>query len=99
MFVFHICSLQHGPLAKVEQSTEQVLKKGLALCSGFTDLMEILLTIGGVENKIIFGYLQGQLLKPQLKSMKANHSWNVVKLLGRWYFLDTVLASGYIDHK
>jgi uncharacterized protein YjdB len=48
-----------------------------AVCQGYATLAYKMLTLAGVEAKIVIGTANG-----------VNHSWNMVKIDGNWYHLD-----------
>lgn len=53
------------------------LVEGRATCTGFSAAFTFLATIIGVENKMLEGEYK-----------KQGHSWNAVKICGRWYELE-----------
>ncbi len=57
----------------------------LAVCDGYTKAYQVLLNRAGIENKYISGYAWG---------MRYRHSWNMVKLSGKWYHIDVTWDSG-----
>lgn len=59
-----------------------ILKHGKAKCSGYTNLTGLLLKEAGIENKYVGGYVK-TLTRVQ------GHAWNLVKLDGKYYHLDT----------
>ncbi|SDP05262.1 Transglutaminase-like superfamily protein [Paenibacillus sp. yr247] len=61
-----------------EHSAYGGLTKGSTVCQGYALLTYRLLTEAGIPNKIVEGQAGGQL-----------HTWNLVKLNGNWYHLDT----------
>lgn len=54
------------------------LVKGKAVCQGYALLTYRMLKEAGIENCIISGTARGE-----------SHAWNMVKIDGRWYHLDT----------
>ncbi|NRF94797.1 S-layer homology domain-containing protein [Paenibacillus frigoriresistens] len=62
----------------VEHTAYGGLTKGTTVCQGYALLTYRLLTEAGISNKIVEGHAGGQL-----------HTWNLVKLDGNWYHLDT----------
>lgn len=66
------------------------------LCIGYAYLIKELSNLAGLECEIIYGYAQSNITK--LKNIDApNHSWNAVKLNGKWYLCDATWSSGFID--
>ena len=54
------------------------LTTGKTICQGYAMTAYKMLNLAGIENKIIIGDLNG-----------VSHAWNLVKLNGKWYQLDT----------
>lgn len=93
----------HDPKALNEQLREfkktvfdQLLNKKETLCTGYAFLLQELSGYVGLECKIVHGYGLINDLKA-LESQIPNHSWNAVKLDGKWYLCDATWASGTID--
>lgn len=63
------------------------------LCSGYSYLIQIFSIIAGLECEIINGYDPSKMSKFK----DANHSWNAIKLDGKWYLCDATWSSGYTD--
>lgn len=61
----------------------KVLQRQKALCGGFAFLFEQLCEQAGIEAKTIHGFT-----KLAMTYNKPNHSWNVVRLDGKWFLLD-----------
>lgn len=66
----------HNPSQMIEEKT--------GVCSAYTGLMSMLLTSCGIENRII-------LINAVAKTGNTEecHTWNLVKLGGSWYHVDT----------
>ncbi|RMB64043.1 hypothetical protein EAX61_01290 [Dokdonia sinensis] len=66
------------------------------LCTGYAFLIQTLAQQSGLDCNIINGY--GLANKSRFKNLDApNHSWNTVKLNGKWYVCDATWSSGYTD--
>ena len=71
------------------------LIEGVAVCDGYTKATSVLLDKLGIENHYVVGYLPNGGL----------HSWNMVKISGEYYHLDTTWddpvpnRDGYVSHK
>ncbi len=64
------------------------------LCTGYAYLIQVMSTYAGLESVIINGY------DTTLRSKEMelpNHSWNAIKLNGKWYLCDATWSSGYTD--
>lgn len=74
---------------------ETLLKDKRTLCTGYAYLIKELCKLAGLECEIINGFGK---TSSSFKTMKIpNHSWNAVKLNGKWYLSDATWSSGYID--
>lgn len=66
------------------------------LCTGYAYLIQELSQRAGLECEIIQGY--GLANNSKFKNGDVpNHSWNAVKLDGKWYLCDATWSSGYTD--
>lgn len=65
-----------------EQSYEAygILVKEKGVCQAYAEATQLLLHLSGIESKIVVG---------TDKEKGENHAWNLVKLDGEWYQLDT----------
>lgn len=74
---------------------EEVLSKGIAVCSGYASLMKMFCDELGVECEVVSGFATGiSVDKVHLDSMKSNHAWNAVKIKGEWKLVDPTWGSG-----
>lgn len=74
---------------------KKLSKRKKTLCTGYAFLIKELATLAGLECEIVNGYGK---TSNSFKNIKMpNHSWNVVKLNGKWYVCDATWSSGYID--
>ena len=62
----------------VSNNVYSALTTGKATCQGYAMTAYKMLNLAGIENRIIVGELGG-----------VAHGWNLVKLNGKWYHLDT----------
>ena len=83
-----------------EQCKRQVFKRlredKETLCTGYAFLVKDLANLAGIECEIVHGYGRMNGAKFADTAM-ANHSWNAVKLNGKWYLCDATWSSGIID--
>jgi transglutaminase/protease-like cytokinesis protein 3 len=80
---------------KKEVFTKMLLKKE-TLCTGYAYLIKELSNLAGLECEIIYGYDESNNIK--FDALDApNHSWNAIKLNGKWYLCDATWSSGFID--
>lgn len=66
------------------------------ICTGYAWLVQQLAQHAGIACVIVDGYGRNATVNVR-KSGKANHSWNAVKLNGKWYVCDPTWASGAYD--
>ena len=71
--------------------------KKKTLCTGYAYLVQELASLAGLECEIINGY--GKTNKSFKYIKMPNHSWNAVKLNGKWYLSDATWSSGFIDDR
>lgn len=73
-----------------------LVNKKETLCSGYTYLIQKMASLAGIEVAIVEGF--GLMNKLKLEDQTIpNHSWNAVKLDGKWYLCDATWAAGYTD--
>ncbi|SRX52369.1 transglutaminase domain-containing protein [Aequorivita sp. CIP111184] len=77
-----------------ENVTKKVLERKMALCGGFAFLFKSLCENVGVPTEVIHGFTKDYSGKIQ-KSKIPNHTWNAVKLNGKWKLLDITWAISY----
>ncbi|MFI5187468.1 MAG: transglutaminase domain-containing protein [Chitinophagales bacterium] len=80
-----------------ELVAKDVLKKGTALCYGYSRLFKCLCDYAGVPCEIINGYARGDFNRVG-NNFHTNHSWNAVQLDSTWYLVDVTWASGYFTY-
>jgi transglutaminase/protease-like cytokinesis protein 3 len=77
---------------------KKLLKYKKTMCTGYAYLIKELAFLADIESEIINGY--GRDVDSNVDKLEmANHSWNAVKLNGKWYLCDATWSSGYIDEK
>ncbi len=75
-------------------SPVSVLKKGKAVCEGFSKLFQFFCQQSGIEAYTIGGYIS----KRGAFQDRATHSWNVVKINNEWRFFDLTWAYASLEH-
>lgn len=74
----------------------RLLQEKETLCTGYAYLIKELSNLAGLDCEIIYGY--GQLNNVKFENLDApNHTWNAVKLNGKWYLCDATWSSGFTD--
>ena len=78
-------------------SAEGVLKSGRSVCSGYSNLFERLANASGLEAVTISGYAKGYSYTPGMRfSGQTDHTWNAVKIDGKWYLIDSTWGAGVV---
>lgn len=75
-----------------EFSAYGALHDGMAVCQGYALLYYALVTELGLTCKIVSGVADNG-------REKGGHAWNVLKLEGKWYYVDTTWGDGSGDMK
>lgn len=78
-FVVNYLQYSHG--GAYPYSAYGALTEGSAVCQGYAQLMYKLLMVAGIPCKTVTG-------KVYMNGIMEDHVWNVVKLKGKWYYLD-----------
>ncbi|MBK7866551.1 MAG: hypothetical protein IPJ75_05910 [Ignavibacteriales bacterium] len=85
--------------SKIVYNTFDVIKTGKSVCEGYCNVLELLLTTAGIENKKVPGYARGYGFDifAGNEKFESNHAWTAVKLNGKWELIDVTWNSGFID--
>ncbi|WP_299520202.1 transglutaminase domain-containing protein [Winogradskyella sp.] len=77
---------------------KKLLKKKQTICTGYAYLVKALADLVNIECEIVHGY--GRVSTTNIETLNLpNHSWNAVKLNGKWYLCDPTWASGIPNPK
>lgn len=71
--------LVKGTLPDRSFTAAGVLLNQTAVCQGYSEATKLLLNLAGIECEIVTGFTKDNI----------PHAWNIVKLYGQWYMLDT----------
>lgn len=76
----------------------QTLRSRIAICDGYSTLVDELGKAAGLKTEIVAGFAGGMVSD---QDKKENHAWNAVKLPGGWKLLDSTWGAGDVgdDHK
>lgn len=74
-----------------------VLKKGKAVCAGYSALFQTLCGYAGIECEYITGLSRNRKKQIGKHARKSDHAWNLVNLAGKWYPIDVTWGSGSVD--
>jgi len=75
-----------------------VLKKKLAVCSGYSNLFNQMCKIAGIESIGINGYSKGFGYTGKIGN-STDHAWNAINVSNKWYLIDVTWDAGYVDQK
>lgn len=73
----------------------RTLERKMALCGGYAFLFKDLCKQVGVTSEVIHGFSKNY--DASKSSNKVNHSWNAVKIDGKWHLLDITMARSHGD--
>lgn len=75
------------------------LKKGMAICEGYSQIIKNTLDILNIESESISGYAKKKAREIGIIKKRTNHAWNAVKINNKWFLLDvTWAAKNNSDH-
>jgi len=75
---------------------KKLLKHNKTMCTGYAYIIKELAFLADIECEIVDGY--GRTVESNIDSLETtNHSWNAVKLNGKWYLCDATWSSGYVN--
>ncbi len=72
---------------------KKLRKRKKTLCTGYAYLIKKMANLAEIECEIVHGFAKTSTIDPE-KLTIPNHSWNAVKLNGKWYLCDPTWASG-----
>lgn len=78
----------------MQKTFKRLVKQKKTMCTGYAYLIKELCFFANIECEIINGYARSATTNIEQLDL-ANHSWNAVKLKGKWYLCDAIWASGY----
>ncbi|MDR2632404.1 MAG: hypothetical protein LBC51_02110 [Treponema sp.] len=85
-----------GRLGK--QDYVSVLKKKLAVCSGYTNLYNEMCRLANIESIGINGYSKGFGYTGKI-GRETDHAWNAVHIGNKWYLVDVTWDAGPMDRR
>jgi len=71
----------------------KLLKDRTTICTGYAYLVKELANLADIECEMVHGYARTSTMNIETLDT-PNHSWNAVKLNGKWYLCDPTWASG-----
>ncbi len=86
---------------KIELIKEKTWQKAFdsqkAVCEGFTLLYQRLASLVDLKSQVIRGDSKQFLTDIGRKKLLSNHSWNTVRVDGKWILVDVTWGQGYYD--
>jgi hypothetical protein len=80
-----------------EMYARKVLRRGVAVCEGYSRLFKTLCELTGVEAVVLNGYVRTNLDR-SAERFKTNHTWNAVRIDSTWHLVDVTWGAGYIAY-
>jgi transglutaminase/protease-like cytokinesis protein 3 len=77
----------------------KVIKKGKAVCAGYSALLEAMCKSIGLKCITINGYSKTAVSDINKDLNRTDHAWNAIDLYGKWYLVDATWAWGYRNSK
>ena len=94
---YDVESFLSGEYAKKDYSPANVLKQRQAVCDGYSKLYTAVGKEMGLDVVSITGHAKGlPVNKFSLDDPKCGHTWNAVKLAGKWYLIDATWGAGWV---
>ena len=82
-----------------DNSAEYVFKHRIAVCEGYSNLLDSLCKAVRLESQVVEGYAKGFGYVENRKLNSANHDWNAIKVNGNWCLFDVTWGAGYCENK
>jgi Uncharacterized protein involved in cytokinesis, contains TGc (transglutaminase/protease-like) domain len=74
-------------------SAYSILTKGIGVCDGYAEAMQLLLNLSGIECRLVIGN------EKQTKDGIEAHAWNIVKIDGEFYHLDATWDDNIMNYQ
>ncbi len=75
---------------------DKLLKKKRTICTGYAYLVQELSKLANLDCRMVHGYGKTSMTTIEAED-PPNHTWNAIKLNGKWYLCDPTWASGIPD--
>lgn len=79
-----------------EMAAIRVMHRKMTVCEGYAKLFKVLCDHGGIESKIIYGYVRTNVGS---RRFRTNHTWNAVRIDSNWNLLDVTWAAGHFNYR
>lgn len=81
-----------------DATPEGTLRRRKSVCEGYASLFKALCDSAGIDSvEVISGYAKGISYAVGQEIETTNHSWNAIRIDGRWQLLDVTWAAGYCN--
>ena len=78
-----------------EMTAQKVLRRGKAVCEGYSRLFKVLCQYAGIEAVVLNGYVRSDYDRVADR-FRTNHTWNAVRIDSVWHLVDVTWAAGYM---
>lgn len=78
-----------------EMTAQKVLRRGKAVCEGYSRLFRVLCQYAGIEAVVLNGYVRSDYDR-MADRFRTNHTWNAVRIDSVWHLVDATWAAGYM---
>ncbi|MCU0390843.1 MAG: tetratricopeptide repeat protein [Thermoflexibacter sp.] len=72
-----------------DQSATKILQTRFAVCEGYANLFKAICDEMRLPCEVVSGYVKGIDYRIGMPIDEPNHSWNAVKIGGKWFLIDT----------
>jgi transglutaminase/protease-like cytokinesis protein 3 len=80
-----------------EMYAQKVLRRGVAVCEGYSRLFKTLCVLAGVEAVVLNGYVRTNFDRAA-ERFRTNHTWNAVRIDSTWHLVDPTWGAGYVSY-
>ncbi|MEQ6124557.1 transglutaminase domain-containing protein [Pseudotenacibaculum sp. MALMAid0570] len=95
----YVVSDQNDYIRRVQKNDEKIMMKAFktksAVCKGYALLFKRICDLLKIENQLVLGYIKNSSYQIGYMPSQKNHAWNVIKIDGKWIFIDPTQGSGY----
>ena len=76
---------------------QKVLRRGIAVCDGYSRLFKVLCQYAGIEAVVLNGYAHSD-FNSGGNRFRTNHTWNAVCIDSVWHLVDATWGAGYMTY-
>lgn len=80
-----------------EMVAQKVLRRGVAVCDGYSRLFKVLCLYAGIEAVVLNGYVRTNTDRA-VDRFRSNHTWNAVRIDSAWHLVDATWGAGYMTY-